>query len=149
VSKRYWDTSCVLPLYISEPRSAELSELAGSQTDSLASSQILAFEFLFAVHARFSRKEIPATFAAKIQRKFLADLAAGRFLLIPLGQEMLADVVLITNRLSELRPPVELRTLDGIHLVTAQQHGARAIVTTDYRMRMAAHALGMDVLPTA
>ena len=86
MSKRYWDTSCVLPLYISEPRSAELSELAGSQTDALASSQILAFEFLFAVHARFSRKEIPATFAAKIQRKFLADLAAGRFLLIPLGQ---------------------------------------------------------------
>jgi predicted nucleic acid-binding protein len=56
---------------------------------------------------------------------------------------------LTTNRLSELRPPVELRTLDGIHLVTAQQHSARAIVTTDHRMRKAAHALGMDVLPTA
>ena len=144
---RYWDTSCVLPLYIPEPGSAELSELAGAQSEPLTSSQILGFEFLFAVHARLARKEIPARFASKVQRKFLSDLDAGRFLLIPLGEDMLDQVVHMTTGLTERSPVLDLRTLDGIHLVTAQKLGSEEVVTNDKRMRKAAQTLGMGVLP--
>lgn len=144
---RYWDTSCVLPLYIPEPGSAELSELAGSQSEPLTSSQILGFEFLFAVHARVARKEIPGSFASKVQRKFLSDLDAGRFLLIPLGEDMLDHVAQITISLTKCSPILELRTLDGIHLVTAQKLRSEEVVTNDKRMRKAAQTLGMGVLP--
>ena len=144
---RYWDTSCVLPLYIPEPGSAELSELAGSQSEPLTSSQILGFEFLFAVHARVARKEIPGGFASKVQRKFLSDLDAGRFLLIPLGEDMLEQVAQITISLTKCSPILELRTLDGIHLVTAQKLGSEEVVTNDKRMRKAAQTLSMGVLP--
>jgi predicted nucleic acid-binding protein len=147
VKPRYWDTSCILPLYIPEPQSAELSELAGSQTEPLISSQILGFEFLFAVHARAARKEVPASFASKVQRKFLSDLDAGRFLLVPLGEEMLKQLVQITTGLAKRPPVLEMRTLDGIHLVTAQKLGSEEVVTNDKRMRKAAQALGMGVLP--
>lgn len=144
---RYWDTSCVLPLYIPEPGSAELSELAASQSEPLTSSQILGFEFLFAVHARVARKEIPGSFASKVQRKFLSDLDAGRFLLIPLGEDMLAQVVQMTVGLAKRSAVLELRTLDGIHLVTAQKLGSEEVVTNDKRLRKAAQSLGMGVLP--
>jgi predicted nucleic acid-binding protein len=147
VKPRYWDTSCVLPLYIPEPGSAELSELAGSQSEPLASSQILGFEFLFAVHARVARKEVPESFASKVQRKFLSDLDAGRFLLIPLGEDLLVQVVQMTARLAKRAQVPELRTLDGIHLVTAQKLGSEEVVTNDKRMRKAAQTLGMGVLP--
>ena len=144
---RYWDTSCVLPLYIPEPRSAELSELAGSQSEPLTSSQILGFEFLFAVHARVARKEIPGSFASKVQRKFLSDLDAGRFLLIPLGEDLLVQVVQMTISLTKCSPILELRSLDGIHLVTAQKLGSEEVVTNDKSMRKTAQTLGMGVLP--
>jgi predicted nucleic acid-binding protein len=147
VKPRYWDTSCVLPLYIPEPGSADLSELAGSQSEPLTSSQILGFEFLFAVHARVARKEIPESFASKVQRKFLSDLDAGRFLLIPLSEDMLVQVVQMTAGLTKRSPVLELRTLDGIHLATAEMLGSEEVVTNDKRMRKAAQALGMGVLP--
>ena len=144
---RYWDTSCVLPLYIPEPGSPELSELASSQSESLTSSQILGFEFLFAVHARVARKEIPVSFASKVQRKFLSDLDAGRFLLIPLSEDMLEQVAQMTSSLTKRSPVLELRTLDGIHLATAQTLGSEEVVTNDKRLRKAVQALGMRVLP--
>lgn len=144
---RYWDTSCVLPLYIPESGSAELSELAGSQSEPLTSSQILGFEFLFAVHARVAREEIPRSFASKVQRKFLSDLNAGRFLLIPLGEDMLDQVAQMTIGLTKHSPVLELRTLDGIHLATAQKLGSEEVVTNDKRMKKAAQTLGMCVLP--
>ena len=144
---RYWDTSCVLPLYIPEAGSADLSELAGSQSEPLTSSQILGFEVLFAVHARVARKEIPESFASKVQRKFLSDLDAGRFLLIPLSEDMLVQVVQMTAGLTKRSPVLELRTLDGIHLATAEMLGSEEVVTNDKRMRKAAQILGMGVLP--
>lgn len=144
---RYWDTSCVLPLYIPESGSAELSELAGSQSEPLTSSQILGFEFLFAVHARVAREEIPRGFASKVQRKFLSDLNAGRFLLIPLGEGMFDQVTQMTISLTKHSPVLELRTLDGIHLATAQKLGSEEVVTNDKRMKKAAQTLGMGVLP--
>ena len=147
MKRRYWDTSCVLPLYIPEPGSAELTELAGSQTEPLTSSQVLAFEFLFAVHARVARKEIPGSFASKVQRKFLSDLDAGHFLLIPLGEDMLGQVAQMTTGLAKRSPVLELRTLDGIHLATAQKLGSEEVVTNDKRMRKAAQNLSMGVLP--
>jgi len=147
VKPRYWDTSCILPLYIPEPGSADLSELAGSQSEPLTSSQILGFEFLFAVHARVARKEIPESFASKVQRKFLSDLDAGRFLLLPLGEDMLVQVVQMTAGLIKRSPVLELRTLDGIHLATAEMLGSEEVVTNDKRMRKAAQALGMSALP--
>ena len=93
------------------------------------------------------RKEISASFAAKVQRKFLSDLGAARFLLVPLGEELLNQVPQMSAQLAKRSPVLEVRTLDGIHLLTAQKLGSQEIVTNDKRMRKVAEALGMEVLP--
>ena len=68
------------------------------------------------------------------------------------GQDVLARVglVRINDRVLEAAGalvPVELRTLDAIHLATAQQLGANLarIVTYDDRMAAAANQLGLKV----
>jgi uncharacterized protein len=68
------------------------------------------------------------------------------------GRRVLAtcDLVRINNRVLDLvgqLRPAELRTLDAIHLATAQRMGAdlRALVTYDHRMATAAEQLGLRV----
>jgi predicted nucleic acid-binding protein len=68
------------------------------------------------------------------------------------GQDVLAriDLVRINDRVLDAAGamlPAELRSLDAIHLATAQQLGAdlARIVTYDDRMDMAAYQLGLAV----
>jgi uncharacterized protein len=68
------------------------------------------------------------------------------------GQDVLArlDLVRINDRVLEAAAamlPIEPRSLDAIHLATAQQLGAdlARIVTYDDRMAAAANQLGMTV----
>ena len=68
------------------------------------------------------------------------------------GRRVLAtcDLVRINNRVLDLAGqlrPAELRTLDAIHLATAQRMGAdlRGLVTYDHRMAAAAEQLGLRV----
>jgi predicted nucleic acid-binding protein len=69
------------------------------------------------------------------------------------GRRALAslDLLRIDNRLLDLAGgllPIELRTLDAIHLATAQRLGMDLgrLCTYDDRMRDAAEALGMAVI---
>lgn len=68
------------------------------------------------------------------------------------GQDVLArvDLVRINDRVLDVAGamlPVELRSLDAIHLATARQLGAdlAQIVTYDNRMAAAANQLGLTV----
>lgn len=69
------------------------------------------------------------------------------------GDDVLArlDLVRISDRLLDAAarlPPAELRTLDALHLATAQQLGGSLarVVTYDQRMSAAAQALGWTVV---
>jgi predicted nucleic acid-binding protein len=50
-------------------------------------------------------------------------------------------------RLHRLNPPLLVRTLDGIHIATADYHGADALVATDTNMRKCAAAIGLKLYP--
>lgn len=72
------------------------------------------------------------------------------------GREVLAgvDLVKVSDRLLEVAatlPPTQLRSLDAIHLATADQLGAALgpVVTYDGRMASAARALGWTVAAPA
>lgn len=102
---------------------------------------------------RYLRRRRPLVSSA------LARTEVGRALL-PLGAgaarrgaEVLSrvDLVRVSDRVLELAAgiqPAELRSLDAIHLVTAQQLGADLgrLVTYDVRMSDAAHVLGWTVV---
>lgn len=89
----------------------------------------------------------------------LARTEVGRALLpfgvdaVRRGGQVLAriDLVRMSDRILEVAAqlqPAELRSLDAIHLATAQQLGAdlARIVTYDERMSTAARSLGLTVL---
>ena len=53
----------------------------------------------------------------------------------------------LTLRLHRLSPPVFTRTLDAIHLATAQHYAATELVGTDAGLRKSALAIALKVFP--
>lgn len=139
----YWDTSCILALYVPEAISARAATLATEENRALTSSAILEYEMAFALYAKEARGEISKNAAGTILNKFQSDLQRGRFLLAPLGQDIKASANRIAAAALQSSPPAFLRTLDGIHLATAQQLGSHIVITADQRMADTAALLGM------
>ena len=122
----YLDSSAIVKLAVAEPESAALRRYLRRRRP-LVSSALTS--------AEVARALLP-----------LGEQAVRR------GQEVLARVELIriSNRILAAAGallPAELRTLDAIHLATAQQLGGELarIVTYDERMRRAAAATGCPV----
>ena len=145
----YWDTSCVLKLYTPEPDSAAYLALAGQATEPLLTSEIMASELTFALHQKESRGDLKAGSAERVLKQFHADCAAGRWLLIPLGRDVLVRAAQLAKACYQRKPPVALRTLDGVHLATALLTKTAGLVTTDERMRQAARVLGLALVPSS
>lgn len=119
----YLDSSAIVKLVIAEPESAALRRYLGRRR-TLVSSAL--------ARAEVGRALLP-----------LGDAAMRR------GQEVLArlELIRISDRILALAGsllPAELRTLDAVHLATAQQLGSdlARIVSYDERMRTAATSIG-------
>ena len=139
----YWDTSCVLALYVPERISTQVSELASEEKGPIHSSAILEFEMTFAVHAKEARGEIPSGSSGRVLSRFQTDLQRGRYLLVPMGIDIKASAKEIAARILQTEPPVFLRALDGIHLAAALELGSPELITADKKMADAANLLGI------
>jgi len=150
VSKPYWDTSCILALYVKESLSPQAVALATKQEQALTSSAILEYEMIIALHAKEAKGEIPKGSAIRVLTKFQSDLLRGRFMIAPLGRDIVTQASRIAKDCAQAGLPLFLRTLDGIHIATAIE--ASVIITSDKRMAAAAAHLGVSVncltLPT-
>ncbi|MFM8982840.1 MAG: type II toxin-antitoxin system VapC family toxin [Spartobacteria bacterium] len=139
----YWDTSCVLALYVPERISSQVSDLASAEKGPIHSSAILEFEMTFAIHAKEARGEIPSGSSKRVLSRFQNDLQRGRFLLVPLGIDIKASAKVIAAKILQTEPTVFLRTLDGIHIATALELGSSELITADKKMADAANLLGI------
>jgi predicted nucleic acid-binding protein len=146
VKAAYWDTSCVLALYVPEEISSQAANLASIEKGPIHSSAILEFEMTFAVQAKEVRGEIPRGSSGRVLSQFQTDLQQGRFLLVPLGIDIKACTKDIAARTLKAEPPVFLRTLDGIHIATALELGASELITADKKMADAATLLGIKTI---
>ena len=120
----YLDSSAIVKLVVAEPESAALRR-----------------------HLRRRRPLVSSTLArTEVLRALLPAGAAA----VALGRSALGDIDLarvndrVLNAAGSLLP-IELRSLDAIHLATALQLGevVRQLVTYDERMADAARALGL------
>ncbi|MEQ6324289.1 type II toxin-antitoxin system VapC family toxin [Mycobacterium canetti] len=123
----YLDSSAIVKLAVREPESDALRRYLRTRRPRVSSALALAE----VMRALLRQGEL----ARKAGRRVLASL----------------DLVRVDNRVLDLAgglPPFELRTLDAIHLATAQRLGADLgrLCTYDDRMRDAAEALGMTVI---
>jgi predicted nucleic acid-binding protein len=122
----YLDTSALVKLVVAEDESQSLrSFLRALAEDSWFSAALARTELLRAVAANGPRAVVDA-------RNLLSGLAT-----VALTRQLLDDA-------GTLRP-LQLRSLDAIHLVAAQRAGdtLRAVVTYDARMLSAAADLGI------
>jgi len=122
----YLDSSAIVKLVIAEPESGALSRYLRRRKPYVASAL---------ARAEVARSLLPLGEIA--QRR--ADAVLARIDLI-----RVSDTVL---RVAGSLLPEDVRTLDAIHLATAQQLGQdlARVVTYDARMQAAAQHLGLDV----
>ena len=143
---QYWDTSTLAKLYVSEPDSGQFAAYLAA-TGPITTSELARWE-LFRVLARKTAGGLLPTGAAEvIFGRFLADVAVGKVRLVPIDPLVETRFQQLVLRLHRLNPPLLVRTLDGIHIATADYHGADALVATDTNMRKCAAAIGLKLYP--
>ncbi len=142
----YWDTSCVLKLYTAESDSAAWQETALAVGEELAASALLEAELAFALEQKESRGELKPGGAQMILRIFRSDCRDGRFILYPVGSDVMKTAADFAMRCYRAREPIAIRTLDGLHLATARLLKCRALATADRRMRAAAAFLNLPLI---
>jgi predicted nucleic acid-binding protein len=143
---RYWDTSTLAKLYVAESDSAQFqSHLAA--TGSAATSVLARWE-IFRVLARKEADNVIVPGAtAVIFAKFEADVAANRVVLLPMDGAVEERFRNLTLRLHGLTPPAFTRTLDAIHLATADIYAATEFVVADANLRRCGMAIGLKLFP--
>lgn len=136
----YLDTSALLPFYRQERRSDAIEELLRRQREPVVLGELVPLEFASALARWVRTTELLQVQAAKLERAFDEDLAAGRYAVRPLrsGHVALARRWLLTRSTT-------LRTLDALHLASAAAEGA-TLVTFDVALADAAEALGVPSL---
>jgi predicted nucleic acid-binding protein len=139
----YWDTSCVLKLYCREADSPRCLEHAARAKSPLVSSVLLSAELIFAFQQKEWRGELAPGTGASLYERYLSDLSLGRFLLLPVGNDLRDEARSIAEACFGKAPVIPLRTLDGLHLASALLSGSRGILTTDERMKQAAQRIGL------
>ena len=143
---QYWDTSTLAKLYVSELDSAQFAAYLAA-TGPITTSELARWE-LFRVLARKEAEGLIPTGAAEaIYVSFLADLASGKVRLVPMSPLLEARFQRLVLRLHRLNPPLVVRTLDAIHIATADLHSADVLIATDTNMRKCAAAIGLKLYP--
>ena len=141
----YWDTSALLKLYVSEPESAKLAELASAKGPHL-SSAIAPVEMMCALARNEGSGEMRRGGAREVIALVGRHLAAGRISIIPFGDDVVREAEKLVRLAASRERPVRTRAPDLIHLASAVASRSGTIVTTGARLRELAVA-GLKVLP--
>ena len=142
----YWDTSALIKLYAPEPDSSDYLRLLIQQPENLAISFLHRVELYFALCGKESRGEIAGGFAKRLFQLFERHVSAGRYYLIPWGDDVAFESRLLLDESLNATPPVVLRSLDGLHLGALRAAKIQNVVTADMRMRDAARSVAIGVI---
>lgn len=142
----YWDTSCLVKLYAAEPDSARFVALV-TAGETIASSEITRLELWTMLRRKEAARDITPGGARRGLITYDCNVAARLVRIRPLDARVTARFEVLIEQCFTLTPPVQIRTLDAIHLATADVSGESLIVTTDQRLRQAALAMGLRVFP--
>ena len=143
----YWDTSCLLKLYVRESDSDAYLALLADQTTPLFASALAEVEFAFALARKESEGCLKRGAAAALTQFLKNHAAQGKIRFLPIDAAVRnRAVALAQSRGTNGKSRLSLRTLDGIHLATALEMRAARFLTADIRLRTAARVYGLEVL---
>lgn len=133
----YIDSGILVKTYLNEPDSQQWRDRLRVETE-LVSSTLAIVEVKSAIRQNLQRGLVTTTAANRIWDDFFIRATNGALLLVPMSSQIVDGCVQI---LGELNRKFALRTLDALHLATAQGITPCTLATTDARMRAAAEEL--------
>ena len=138
----YLDTSVLVKLFTREPDSEYYGKLTDGQT---VCSSVLAYTEIWSA---LLAKERTGSLTTEQRRKVWAaidrNVMSDVIELLPMGPAIFKRA----NRILEVcHPKVPLRSLDALHLASADQSQDWPLATGDKRMRDAAEMLGFPLTP--
>lgn len=135
----YFDTSYIAKFYFNEPESSRVRELV-RKADAISSSVWALAEFHAVLHRRVREGASSHTDARNLAARFSEHIDDGLWKLIPVSEALLRR----TSALMVSAPrDLFLRTVDAVHLTTAQEAGERDVWTNDRHMLAAAAYFGL------
>lgn len=138
----YCDASGLVKLYLPEPESDHVNAVVEGRRDLMA-SDLAVTEIVSAVARRRREGSLSAEHAARAHRAILADMESGLFQRIDLTPEVHRQA----ERFLFATDTVPLRAADALHLALAAAGGAGSLLAFDQRLRDAARAVGLHVVP--
>ncbi len=133
-------------LYAPEPDSSDYLRLLIQQPEDLAISFLYRVELYFALRGRELRGETAVGSAAKLFQLFEQHVSAGRYYVIPWGEDVALEARHLLDASLNASPPVMLRSLDGLHFGALRAAKIQSVVAADMRMRDAAHVTAIGVI---
>ena len=138
----YIDSCIIVKLLVAEPDSEFfIRSLEGRP---LVTSELAQTEVFSALLARERTGKISIADRRRAWHEWETRLKAGEVKIEPLNSTVLRKAA---HCLERCHPQVPLRTLDAIHLATADLCHDFPLVTTDARLRDAATLMGFSVFP--
>lgn len=138
----YLDSCIIVKLLVAEPDSEFF--IRSLEDKPLTTSELAQTEVFSALLARERADRISAADRRRAWREFEARIEAGEIRVEPLNSIVMRKAMYLLER---CHPNVPLRTLDAIHLATADLCQDFPLATTDARLRDAAGMLGFDLFP--
>jgi predicted nucleic acid-binding protein len=142
----YWDTSALVKLYLSEPDSPQFA-IHSTLTSLLLCSELTRWELFRVLVRKEAEGMISPGGTHTIYSKFLSDVSTGKIRLTPMDRSLESRFQQMVSRLHSTNPPLLVRTFDGIHLASADLHGATELVATDTNLRKCSTAVGLKLFP--
>ncbi|MET0851171.1 MAG: type II toxin-antitoxin system VapC family toxin [Candidatus Rokuibacteriota bacterium] len=136
----YLDTAILVKLLVREPDSDFYAGLVDGQP--AWSSHVVLVECLSALLRKERERAIDRSHRRRAWRQVVADVDALRLNLVAVTPSLLERAAAILN---VCHPDVALRSLDAIHLASAERCQSWPLCSNDVRMRAAAARLGLPL----
>ena len=140
----YLDSCILVKLLSPEPDSVMFSQYCAGQV--LHTSELALTEVFAALLAKERNGVIPRDLRERALERLQALVSRGTIHLIPMNRVALNKA---NGVLKQCHPDIAVRTLDAIHVASADLCQQFPLLTTDKRMREAATRLGLPVFPPA
>lgn len=138
----YLDTAILVKLLVREPDSEFYTGLVDGEP--AWSSALLLVECFSALLRKERERAIDRSHRRRAWRQVTADVAARRLGLVPVTGSLVERARTI---LDICHPAVALRSLDAIHLASAERCQSWPLCSNDVRIRAAAAELGFPLTP--
>ena len=143
----YWDTACLVKLYVPEPDSPLFAGHAAALVTRPATGGFARLELWTALRRKEAEASLAPGEAKQVLGVFDQNVADSLVRHIPLHPRITAEFERVVETCLGRTPPLFIRTLDALHLASAITAGETELVTTDKRLREAALLLGLVIFP--